>query len=105
MSEMLGANSTTREAVKIHSPAAKRRKNAAQAVSPGRSQVLASPERAKEQPTHTGSPDRHNEIYRSSSIACSSTSRPGRTTEAGNVARGSSAVFSISRNVGACVLT
>lgn len=43
--------------------------------------------------------------YRSSSITCSSTSRPGRTTDAGSVASGWSVMFSMSMKVGAFVLT
>ena len=45
------------------------------------------------------------ETYRSSSITWSRTSRPGRTTDGGNVARASSVMFSMSRNVGEVVFT
>src|SRR5512133_3781042 len=43
--------------------------------------------------------------YRNSSMTRSSTSGPGLTAEGGNVASGSSVMFSMSRNVGDCVFT
>ncbi len=43
--------------------------------------------------------------YRNSSIAAASTSLPGRVTDSGSVASGSSTMFSISRKLGALVFT
>jgi hypothetical protein len=43
--------------------------------------------------------------YRNSSIAASSASLPGRVTDSGSVAKGSSTMFSMSRKLGALVFT
>jgi len=44
-------------------------------------------------------------LYRNSSIAASSASLPGRVTDSGSVASGSSTMFSMSRKLGALVFT
>ena len=46
-----------------------------------------------------------SEDYRSSSMHCSNTSRLGRVTDSGSVARGCSVILSSSRNDGAFGLT
>jgi hypothetical protein len=43
--------------------------------------------------------------YRNSSIAASNAFLPGRVSDSGSVASGSSTMFSMSRNVGALVFT
>jgi hypothetical protein len=53
----------------------------------------------------SGLPKSEAQSYRNSSIAAASASLPGRVTDSGSVASGSSTMFSISRKLGDFVFT
>ena len=56
-------------------------------------------------PAHRLKAEARSPAYRNSSIAASSASLPGRVSDSGNVASGSSTIFSISRKLGDLVFT